>query len=251
MERKTAPSSGDSNTAGSGSSHARASLNPAPCSRSTVSFRSGEVPALGHVPQVRGVRRAGGDLAGGRVRRGDVPEAPALGHQPPARAQGRVQSREQALVIEDPVEGRGRDDQVDGRIELQRPQVRLAEPHAPTQIGQLTRRPPPPSGPSRPRPARCPAEGARPAAGSPCRCRTPHPARPPPPSAGCAPRPVDPGELRRRDALVGRRIPLVGHAGPPRGARPARPGPPGSARSACGRCPRRSGRRPPGGGCRC
>ena len=48
-----------------------------------------------------------------------LPCAAALGDQPPARAQRRVEAREEALVVGDPVEDGGREDGVDRLVELQ------------------------------------------------------------------------------------------------------------------------------------
>jgi len=50
---------------------------------------------------------------------GHVAGAAALGDEPPAGLQRRVQPREQAVVVGDPVERRGREDRVDGAVELE------------------------------------------------------------------------------------------------------------------------------------
>ena len=138
--RNSAPAPASGKYAGASSSQAWASSKPA--SRSRVDRRDvvGEQVRLGHVAQR--VREGGGrrDVTRDAQGAGDVPGAPALRDEPPAGREGREQPREQALVVEDPVEGRRRDDQVHRRLHLQLEQVAPTHPHPGGQVGELARR---------------------------------------------------------------------------------------------------------------
>ena len=57
----------------------------------------------------------------------DVALSPALRDEPPAGRSARVQAREQPLVVGDPVEGGGREDRVDGLVEVELEQVADAQ----------------------------------------------------------------------------------------------------------------------------
>ncbi len=99
----------------------------------------GEQVGLGHVAQGLGVRVPGRDVTGHAQGPRDVARAAALRHQAPAGRERREQAREEALVVEDPVEGGRRHDQVDRRLDLQLQQVALAHAHPGGQVGQLAR----------------------------------------------------------------------------------------------------------------
>ena len=86
-----------------------------------------ELPVGRPALQVLGVRRLLGHVQPGLLDRRDVAGAAALGDEPAARLEGRVQPREQARVVEDPVERRRREDRVDGLLQLELEQVRLAD----------------------------------------------------------------------------------------------------------------------------
>ncbi len=82
------------------------------------------------VAEVRGVGVACEHLVGLRAQDVDVALSPTLGHELPARAKRRAQAPEQPVVVGDPVEGRRREDRVDGLLEVELEQIAHAHIHA-------------------------------------------------------------------------------------------------------------------------
>ena len=76
--------------------------------------------------------------AGPAAQLGDVALSPALGAQPPAGPQRGMQETEEQIVIGDPVERGGRENRVDGLVQLELQQVALADVHV--GAAPLTRR---------------------------------------------------------------------------------------------------------------
>ena len=111
-------SRGSGGSTGHGCSHVQTSVKPAARSRCGVCCGRREVPRAGPAAQ-RGVV----DGVDRRLHVGDVAGAAALGGEAAARPQRGVQAGEEALVVGDPVEGRGREDRVDGLVELELDQV--------------------------------------------------------------------------------------------------------------------------------
>ena len=111
-------SRGSGGSTGHGCSQVQTSVKPAAAQALRGLLGRGEVPRSGPAAQrgmVDGVDR-GLDV-------GDVARAAALGGEAAAGLQRRVQAGEEALVVGDPVERRGREDRVDGLVELELDQV--------------------------------------------------------------------------------------------------------------------------------
>ena len=106
-------SCGSAGSTGHGCSHVQTSVKPTARRRAVGPSGRRVVPRAGPAAEgglVDGVDR-GLDV-------GDVARPAALGREPPARLQRGVQPCEQAVVVLDPVEGRGGEDRVDGFVEV-------------------------------------------------------------------------------------------------------------------------------------
>ena len=155
-----------------------------------------------------------------------LPCSAALGDEPAAGPQRRVQAREERVVVEDPVEGRGREDQVDRLVELQLEQVgdEIVGPVAERlarlldhRLGAVDARSPGPRAGARPAASRDPARAA---------AGVEHVSSPR--SSSRSSTSSAPLELRVGDPVVGLGVPLAGpgvHRIAGRSQRRSSPGP--------------------------